>query len=279
MVNAMTAEPTRYTWSVFCTWGLTLCVAALTIAGVLAMFLDLDAQAAAEIRNFCVIAFAGVAAFALASANNAAAAAMHAISEGKTDWPTLGPSVFCTVGFCLVSVAGVHMGWEIMAASVGPGHTLPDVWMVDLAGLYLAVAKPAMSWVIEGRRQMDKKEAKAPEAAPPAIESDRPAALDSQGGRGSNPSPPRPRPKLVETASKVAAGALAATTPAMADAAERTIVEPAADKAVLDMLARDAIIGGVAGRNALIRAVPGLTKARAAELLDELSPGWRVKAA
>ena len=114
----MTTERPSYLWSVVCAWALTIAVGALTVAGVLAMFMRLGPDGDAALRTLCVISFAAVAGLALANANNAASAAMHAMSRG-TQWkqwhhPTLIPALICAAGFCLSSVIGVHLGWEIM---------------------------------------------------------------------------------------------------------------------------------------------------------------------
>jgi hypothetical protein len=134
---------------------------------VLAMFMRLGADGDAFLRTLCVISFAAVAGLALANANNAASAAMHAMSRGThwTHWhfATLVPAVICAVGFCLSSVIGVHLGWEIMTQGVTHAQP-PKAEQVLIAAAFLAFAKPAMSWVIEGRRTMDKAEADAAEA-------------------------------------------------------------------------------------------------------------------
>lgn len=187
-------------------------------------------------------------------------------------------------------VLAVTAGWTAFAAhhayTVIVGEVPPLTWdsatwgpfVQSAAALLLLAAAatfdPLLGWAIEDVEYGEA--AKPAEETPPISDAAKPAPLESQGGQRGNPAPPRSRPRLVE---RVAAGVVVAASPAAANAAEHAITEPAADKAVLDMLARDKIIAGVAGRNALIRAVPGLTKARAAELLDELAPGWRVKAA
>lgn len=163
----MTAERPSYLWSVVCAWALTIAVGALTVAGVLAMFMRLGPDGDAALRTLCVISFAAVAGLALANANNAAAAAMHAMTRGthwkQWHWPTLLPALICAAGFCLSSVIGVHLGWEIMTR--GATHAeLPEAPQVLIAAAFLAFAKPAMSWVIEGRRAMDKADADAAEA-------------------------------------------------------------------------------------------------------------------
>lgn len=81
----MTTARSSYLWSVVCAWALTIAVGALTVAGVLAMFMRLGPDGDAALRTLCVISFAAVAGLALANANNAAAAAMHAMSRG-TRW-------------------------------------------------------------------------------------------------------------------------------------------------------------------------------------------------
>ena len=148
-----------YPWSTFCAWGLTGSVAVLGVAGAVAMF-----EPAANLNGVCVAAFAAMAAFSIAGANNAAAAAMHALSASggwrKWHWPTLAPAIVCAIGFAIASNIGVHLGWSILAAGAAQPQHLPSASQIDMAALFLCFAKPAMTWVIEGRRTMDR-EAKA----------------------------------------------------------------------------------------------------------------------
>ena len=224
-----------YLWSVVCAWALTIAVGSLTVAGVLAMFMRLGPSGDAALRTLCVISFAAVAGLALANANNAAAAAMHAMSRGTHSkdwhWPTLAPALVCAAGFCLSSVIGVHLGWEIMTR--GSTHAeLPEAPQVLIAAAFLAFAKPAMSWVIEGRRSLDKADADAAEATENArLDALRQAEIAS---RSDNVTPLRQRNRRNVVGAAAAASALLLGAPHDAAAAapqtqQDTPTQPASD--------------------------------------------------
>lgn len=156
----MTARPS-YIWSMACAWALTLAVGALTVSGVLAKFLPAQDAATAPLRVVCVVSFACVAALSLANANNAAYAAQHAASrsgQGKVFWPAM----ICAIGFASASVIGVDLGWGVMAHGASPAE-MPQTSAVLAAGAFLGFAKIAMSWIIEGRKAMDKADAEEAE--------------------------------------------------------------------------------------------------------------------
>lgn len=231
-----------YPWSTFCAWGLTGSVAVLGVAGAVAMF-----EPAANLNGVCVAAFAAMAAFSIAGANNAAAAAMHALSASggwrKWHWPTLAPAIVCAIGFAIASNIGVHLGWSILAAGAAQPQHLPSASQIDAAALFLCFAKPAMTWVIEGRRTMDR-EAKA---AADKAEADELAAIRAANQAKSPPARQQFHPEVVEggrasasTGQRVAlaaAAAAAALSPPAAQAVE--LAAPAIQSA--DM----APIGGV----------------------------------
>lgn len=236
------SNPRSYVWSTVCAWGLTGSVAVLGVAGAITMF-----QPSAEFDGLCVAAFASMAAFSIAGANNAAAAAMHAMSrEGgwrKWHWPTLAPAILCAVGFAIASNFGVHLGWAILAENAAHPDKLPSALQVDAAALFLCFAKPAMTWVIEGRRAMDD-EAKA--AADRAEQAELAAIRAAE--RANRPPPRQPfQPEVVEggrppagVGHKVAiaaAAAAAAISPAAGQPAEAAALPVAA--------ANDQAIGGV----------------------------------
>jgi hypothetical protein len=50
---------------------------------------------------------------------------------------------------------GVHMGWEIVIANAPLGAKLPPAVVVDAVFYIFAFAKPAMAWIVEGRKAMD----------------------------------------------------------------------------------------------------------------------------
>lgn len=141
-----------YNASNACAWGLTMSGATFGVAGVLALFIP-DASA---LNFLCVVALAGMTAFAVACANFAAAAAMHAVSgASRVHWPTFWPSLALTLIFAIGSAGGVHLGWIVLADMAPDPAKLPPAHVVDLAALVLCVAKPAMTWIIEGRRAID----------------------------------------------------------------------------------------------------------------------------
>lgn len=155
----------NYLWSVACAWGLTTAVAVLTVSGVLAKFLPAQSAAGAPLRVICVLAFACVAALAIANANNAAGAAQHAASHpAGINWPILIPATLCAFGFAGASLIGIDLGWNVMAHGASPTD-MPETGHVLAAGGFLGLAKIAMSWIIEGRRSMDKADAAVADAA------------------------------------------------------------------------------------------------------------------
>lgn len=160
----MDAAP-RYLWSTVCAWSLTISVVVLGVAGAVAMFTPDDQLAGFSREQWCVIAFAAMAALSIACANNAAAAAMHAISRPNWHWPTLIPALVCSIGFAVASNQAVHLGWGVLAEIAAHPDRLPSAEHVDLAALFLCFAKPAMTWIIEGRKAMDAADRAAAEAA------------------------------------------------------------------------------------------------------------------
>lgn len=160
------AERPSYIWSTSCAWGLTISVVVLGVCGAMAMFMPGVDLLGAPLFNWCAVAFAAMAALAVASANNAAAAAMHAISRSVGwHWPTLVPAILCAGGFAIASNMAVHLGWSVLAATASQPEALPDAWAVNAAALFLCFAKPAMAWIIEGRKAMDLADQRAAEAA------------------------------------------------------------------------------------------------------------------
>ena len=155
-----------YLWSTVCAWGLTISVVILGVCGAMAMFMPGADLLGVSLSHWCVVAFAAMAALAVASANNAAAAAMHAISQPTGwHWPTLAPAILCAAGFAIASNVAVHLGWSVLTASASQPEKLPEPWKVEMAALFLCFAKPAMAWIIEGRRAMDLADQRAAEAA------------------------------------------------------------------------------------------------------------------
>jgi hypothetical protein len=141
----------KYSASSLCAWGLTLSGAMFGVAGILALFIT-----STVLNLICVVALASMTAFAVACANFAAAAAMHSFSGAShVHWPTFWPSLALTLIFAFGSAGGVHLGWLVLADMAPNPEKLPPVHMVDIAAAVLCVAKPAMTWIIEGRKAID----------------------------------------------------------------------------------------------------------------------------
>jgi hypothetical protein len=145
----------EYTWSSIFAWGLTLSGAVLATGGAIGMFWP-----QLDIGWMCIIAFAGMMAFGIGLVNCSAAGALQAIKHRKPDgrqveWAVLIPALVCTVGFVFATNVGVHMGWEIVIANAPDGAKLPPAVVVDAVFYIFAFAKPAMAWIVEGRKAMD----------------------------------------------------------------------------------------------------------------------------
>lgn len=113
-----------------------------------------------DISWMCVVAFAGMMAFGIGLVNCSAAGALQAIKHRKPDgrqveWAVLLPALACTIGFVFATNVGVHMGWEIVIANAPEGAKLPPAVIIDAVFYIFAFAKPAMAWIVEGRKAMD----------------------------------------------------------------------------------------------------------------------------
>jgi hypothetical protein len=161
----LTMMQREYTWSSIFAWGLTLSGAVLATGGVIGMFwpqLDLG--------WLCIIAFAGMMAFGIGLVNCSAAGALQAIKHRKPDgrqveWAVLIPALACCIGFVFATNVGVHLGWEIVIANAPDGARLPPAVTVDAVFYIFALAKPAMAWIVEGRKVMDTEDFAARQAA------------------------------------------------------------------------------------------------------------------
>jgi hypothetical protein len=148
-------ERRDYRWSSIFAWGLTLSGAALATGGVIGMFWP-----HLNISWLCVAAFAGMMAFGIGLVNCSAAGALHALKHRKADgrqvdWAILAPALACCLGFVFATNIGVHMGWEIVKTNAPDGARLPQDAIVDIVFYIFAFAKPAMAWIVEGRKAMD----------------------------------------------------------------------------------------------------------------------------
>lgn len=145
----------EYTWSSIFAWGLTLSGAVLATGGVIGMFWP-----ELEIGWLCIIAFAGMMAFGIGLVNCAAAGALQAIKHrkpdgGQVDWAVFIPALACCIGFAFATNIGVHLGWEIVKTKAPAGAKLPSAYTIDAVFYIFAFAKPAMAWIVEGRKSMD----------------------------------------------------------------------------------------------------------------------------
>lgn len=224
-------EHRDYTWSSIFAWGLTLSGATLATGGVIGMFWP-----EMDIGWLCVVAFAAMMAFGIGLVNCAASGAMHAIKHrkadgGKVDWAVLLPALLCCVGFAFATNIGVHMGWEIVKANAPAGATLPPAATVDIVFYIFAFAKPAMAWIVEGRKSMDaeahamrqaqrRKEAAEMAAAEAAAEAAKAEAarLELERAEAAEPKPRAPRrPKTEEELREAARRAVARRAAAFRD--------------------------------------------------------------
>lgn len=161
----ITMTQREYTWSSIFAWGLTLSGAVLATGGVIGMFWP-----QLEIGWLCIIAFAGMMAFGIGLVNCSAAGALQAIKHRKpngrqVDWAVLIPALACCLGFVFATNVGVHLGWEIVTTHAPDGARLPPAVTVDAVFYIFAFAKPAMAWIVEGRKAMDAEDFSARQAA------------------------------------------------------------------------------------------------------------------
>ena len=161
----LTMMEREYTWSSIFAWGLTLSGATLATGGVIGMFWPQF-----NIAWLCVAAFAGMMAFGIGLVNCSAAGALQAIKHCKpdgrrVDWAVLVPALACCLGFAFATNIGVHFGWEILKANAPVGARLPPAATVDAVFYVFAFAKPAMAWIVEGRKTMDAEDFAARQAA------------------------------------------------------------------------------------------------------------------
>jgi hypothetical protein len=144
----------NYFWSAVFAWGLTLSGAALSAAGVIS----------ALGWSFESCAFALMMLFAIGSSNAAAEAAIHAMRRARVVWAIFLPALACAIGFACAANIGVHLGWEVASARATHPELLPNDIVVDLGFYFLAFAKPASAWFIEGRKSMDREDAERADA-------------------------------------------------------------------------------------------------------------------
>jgi len=204
------SERPTYLWSYLLSWGLTVSGGTLAVVSVLAYFMPGTIIPPDISRLLCVIAFAGMVGFSVACANCTAAAAQHAISASKFYVWTFWPALICTFGFCVTTGIGVHLGWSLMTQGI-TSHDLPDAMLVNAAAVFIALAKPAMNWIIEGRRGIDRDASDAAEVAENArLDAVRLADIAS---RSENVTQLRPRLRRNVVGAAAAASALLLSAP------------------------------------------------------------------
>jgi hypothetical protein len=212
-----------YTWSSIFAWGLTLSGAVLATGGVIGMFWP-----QLDISWLCIIAFAGMMAFGIGLVNCSAAGALQAIKHRKPDgrqveWTVLLPALACCIGFVFATNVGVHLGWEIVISNAPAGARLPPAMTVDAVFYIFAFAKPAMAWIVEGRKVMDAESYAAHRTArrQEANEQAEAEMIRTEFARAAVQPQPEPAPEAIEPAP-------AAETPAVAaEPAQETVPQAA----------------------------------------------------
>ena len=153
-------NPPAYLFSICASWGLTASGGLLAVVGVVAAFMPPEVMDANLTRSLCVWGFAGMTGFAVACGQCAAAAAMHACERGRFVKVVFWPALVCVIGFAVASGIGIHLGWSILAHGSAV-KALPADWIVNCAAAFVALAKPSMSWIIQGRKGIDALDAEA----------------------------------------------------------------------------------------------------------------------
>lgn len=234
-----------FIWSRVFLIGLVVSTAVLTVAGVLATYFValLPDGWEATLTLICAAAFAGIAGFAMATSQMAAA--MAQTLKGRAGqrvafWMAVG----CAVATGLISVGGVHLGAGVLG--------LDPLWL-DIAGGALVIVKPSMAFITQACRDAVAADAAAAEAAEHALDraaSERSANADREvllarlkqqpSGEGALPAPanderpalPTPtrrarRPKRRNRTARAAAAGVIATASALGGAAAFAEAPPA----------------------------------------------------
>jgi hypothetical protein len=244
----------EYTWSSIFAWGLTLSGATLATGGVIGMFWPL-----LDITWLCVVAFAGMMAFGIGLVNCSAAGALQAIKHCKpggqrVDWAVLLPALACCIGFAFATNIGVHFGWEILKVNAPAGARLPPAATVDAVFYVFAFAKPAMAWIVEGRKTMDAEDFAARQAARRKEAADMAAAETA----------------LEAARAETARATAAATEPSTTETAEQKSRAPRRPKTEEEL--REAARRAVARRAAAFRDQNMSSHVRAVELQRQDMP-------
>ena len=146
-------SPKPYPWSVRSSAGLVVSVGTMLVSGVLLLFLPISDAWRDALRTACALGLAGMGLCALICAQCAAAHA-QAGWEGRRLLSLCLPGLTLAIGLALTSMVGVHLGWQVL--TLGAPETLPSSAQITGASLFLALSKPAMSWLVAGRLAIDR---------------------------------------------------------------------------------------------------------------------------
>jgi len=145
----------EFRWSNLFSFTLPASAAAMLIAGVLAWRPEFVPAGFADLaRTVCLVAFAVLGASAIGAASCMFSHASAARAAGKAWRHVMVPALLFGAGFALASAIGVHIGWEVLTKPNLASMSLPSSGVVVAASLFLALGKPMLAWVVEGRRQI-----------------------------------------------------------------------------------------------------------------------------
>jgi len=242
-------------------------------------------------------------ALCLLLSNASAANAQLYFSTGR--WLSGLGAAAIFIGGGAVSMTSMHTGW-IVFSGWAAGYPLPSDEHMTWAFGFIAYVKPVVNWNIQALKEIKAERAAAEieRAKQDAFDREmRLKAVDQPAdARAVVEKPPVARLRLVETARQpvdqpgeaVEAGDISTADRQVVDRpgdlpgepgevltaarlAGETAEHDAKTFASAEAHARHLItVEGVSKRNELARRVRGLTTYRATQLLDELSPGWRV---
>lgn len=142
--------------------GLTASVAAFSAFGALAPHIPMAYWVAPTVAGMLLAALYGN---AQGLAN--CMAANCRLAWEKRDDGNFWPAVFffgCFVGFALLSMSGLHSGWEYIQAH-SDGAPLPDDGLMKTLFLFVAFSEPAMNYGVQALKSLQKAEDKRDERA------------------------------------------------------------------------------------------------------------------
>lgn len=294
----MSADDIKWDWTdTFMRW-LTACAVLLCGVG----FVAPSVSASGEVQWIALLVglfLSAGCALCLLLSNASAANAQLYFSTGR--WASGIGAAVVFIGGGAVSMTSMHTGWTVFSGWAA-GYPLPSDEHMTWAFAFIAYVKPVVNWNIQALKDIKAERAAAEYERAKQEAFDREMRLKSADqpvdARQVVEKPPTARLRLVETARQpvdqpgeaVEAGENSATARQMGDlpgepgevltAARLAGEAPEHDAktfASADAHARHLItVEKITGRNELARRVRGLTTYRATQLLDELSPGWRV---